>query len=82
MTAVIHEVFDKIIDSNNFTVGGGAGSAGAMSAGLVSMVCRLSTGTDLGLEDKKYVTLSTELDQIAEKLKQGAYDDEVAFLKI
>ena len=34
----------KVIDSNNFTVGGGAASAvaGAMAAGMISMVARLS----------------------------------------
>lgn len=75
---------DKITDSKNTTVGGGAASAlaGAQAAGLVGMVLRLSAGKGLGLADEHFLTLAEELDIIAEKLKLGAVKDEEAFLKI
>lgn len=80
----IYEILDKIIDSKNTTVGGGAASAlaGAQAAGLASMVLRLSIGKGLGLTDEYGLSLAEELDIIAEKLKLGAENDEAAFLKI
>lgn len=80
----VYEVLDKIMDSSDFTVGGGAASAvaGAMSAGLIGMVSRLSAGKKLGLTDEQYAIFSNELDQISKKLKQGSCDDEAAFLNI
>lgn len=80
----VYEILDKIIDSQNTTVGGGAASslAGAQAAGLAGMVSRLSAGKGLGLTDERYLSLAEELDAIAEKLKQGAVNDEGAFLKI
>ena len=80
----VYEVFDKILDSGNTTVGGGAASAiaGAMAAGLVAMVSRLSKGKELGLRDDDYDRLADELDGIVIQQKQGACDDEAAFLMI
>ena len=80
----VYEVFDKIVDSNNTTVGGGAASAlaGAMAAGMAGMVAGLSKGRELGLEDGHYDRLKDELDGIASQQKQGACDDERAFLMI
>lgn len=80
----IYEILDKIIDSKNTTVGGGAASAlaGAQAAGLAGMVSRLSAGKGLGLADERYLILADELDVISEKLKLGAVNDEDAFLKI
>lgn len=80
----VYEILDKIIDSKNTTVGGGAASAlaGAQAAGLAGMVSRLSAGKGLGLTDERCFSLAEELDAIAEKLKLGAVNDEEAFLKI
>lgn len=80
----IYDIFDKITNSANFTVGGGAASAvaGAMAASLISMVSRLSTDKNLGLKNEQYIAFSEELDLVAKELKQGACDDEIAFLKI
>lgn len=38
------DVFNKVVDSDDFTVGGGSASAlaGAMAAGMASMVAKLS----------------------------------------
>ena len=80
----LYRVLDKILDSRNTTVGGGAASAvaGAMAAGLVGMVARLSLGKDYGLPDERYLTLAEELDGLVRELTQGAQDDERAFLGI
>ena len=78
------EILEKIIDSNNFTVGGGASSAlsGAMGAGMISMVSRLSIKKDYGLEDEEYKKISDLADQLAQKLINGSKKDEEAFLMI
>ena len=78
------DVLDKILDSNNTTVGGGSAAAisGAMAAGLISMVARLSTGKDYGLEDEEYIVLADELDQLSLDLLKGAEDDTKAYLLI
>jgi formiminotetrahydrofolate cyclodeaminase len=80
----IEEIFGKVTDSGDATVGGGAASAlaGAMAAGLVSMVSLLSRGKGLGLDDACYVGFSEELDAISREFRAGAYADEAAFLKI
>lgn len=80
----VYEILDKIIDSKNTTVGGGAASAlaGAQAAGLAGMAARLSAGKGLGLTDERCLALAEELDIIAEKLKLGAINDEEAFLRI
>ncbi|MDR3254539.1 MAG: cyclodeaminase/cyclohydrolase family protein [Synergistaceae bacterium] len=80
----IEEIFGKVTDSGDATVGGGAASAiaGAMAAGLVSMVSLLSRGRELGLDDAAYVGFAEELKAISEEFRAGAYADEVAFLGI
>ncbi|QEK13547.1 formiminotransferase-cyclodeaminase [Crassaminicella thermophila] len=72
------------MDSDNFTVGGGAASAlaGAMAAGMIAMVAKLSTKKDYGLTVDKYHEISKEADQLAKKLIFGAEEDEKAFCKI
>lgn len=77
-------MLEKVIDSNNFTVGGGAASAlaGAMAAGMISMVAKLSTKKDYGLTVDKYNDISKEADKLAKDLLIGAQEDEEAFCKI
>ena len=78
------DVLENILDSVDVTVGGGSASAlsGAMAAGLIGMVARLSLGKEYGLEDSQYTELADELDQINKKLIQGVEEDAKAYLTI
>lgn len=78
------EMIKKVIDSDNFTVGGGAASAlaGAMAAGMISMVAKLSLKKDYGLTVDEYKGVSKEADKLAKELLVGAQEDEKAFCKI
>ena len=71
---IFYEVVEKIMDSRDVTVGGGSASAvaGAMAAGLVGMVSRLSVGKEYGLPDERYLEIAEELDELAVQLKEGA----------
>lgn len=78
------DVLDKILDSQDVTVGGGSASAisGAMAAGLIGMAARLSTGKEYGFIDKVYLDLSDELDKISKELLEGSKKDTEAYLLI
>ncbi len=78
------KILEQILDSNDFTVGGGAASAmaGAMAAGLISMVAKLSLNKDYGLTDEQYKSVAEEGDALAKELILGAEEDRQAFLKI
>lgn len=78
------DVLDKILDTNDVTVGGGSASAisGAMAAGLIGMVARLSTGKDYGLTDRVYLELADELDKLSKELLKGSEKDTEAYLLI
>lgn len=81
---MLNEVIEKILDSRDTTVGGGSASAvaGAMAAGLVGMVARLSTGKKYGLSDKRYLDIAEELDGLVIRLKNGAVEDTQSYLGI
>jgi formiminotetrahydrofolate cyclodeaminase len=78
----VYSVLDQVWDTKNFNVGGGAAAAvaGAMAAGLVGMVARLSTGKDSELIDERYEEIAAEMDFLCQELQAGAKEDEKAFL--
>lgn len=77
-------VLENILDSKDVTVGGGSASAlsGAMAAGLIGMVARLSLNKDYGLEDSKYIELADELDKLNKELLEGVEEDAKAYSMI
>ncbi|MDY0235270.1 MAG: cyclodeaminase/cyclohydrolase family protein [Gudongella sp.] len=77
-------VVENILSSEDVTVGGGSASAfsGAMAAGLIGMVARLSVGKDYGMTDKEYISYAEELDMLNEKLIQGVQKDADAYMGI
>ncbi|WP_207653897.1 cyclodeaminase/cyclohydrolase family protein [Clostridium sp. BSD9I1] len=78
------DALNKIIDSRDFTVGGGSAAAlaGAMAAGLIGMVARLSTKKEYGLSAEKYICIADKLDEIGKNLLDGAVKDTDSFKKI
>lgn len=78
------DVMDKIIDSEDTTVGGGSASAmsGAMASGLIGMVARLSTKKDFGLTKERYLEIADRLDFLCRELLKGAEEDTKAYLLI
>lgn len=75
------DVFDKLINSYDVTVGGGSASAisGAMAAGLVGMVSRLFVKQEYGLTADEYLEIARKADDITVELLYGAEEDAYAF---
>ena len=78
------EILEKIIDSEDFTVGGGSASAlaGAMAAGLIGMVARLSTKKEYGLSVEQYIEIADKGDKLSKELILGAKEDRESFKQI
>jgi len=78
------EILGKVIDSDDFTVGGGSASsiAGAMASGMISMVSKLSMQKPVKLTIEEYEKISLEADNLAKQLLKGAVDDTKAYCMI
>lgn len=79
-----HEILDKILDAKDATVGGGSAAAlsGAMAAGLLGMVARLSVGKDYGCPPEECTRSADELDTLAGELLRGSVADTEAYCLI
>lgn len=75
---------EKILDSRDATAGGStaAAMAGAMACGLIGMTARLSVMKCYGLEDRQYLELAEELDEMSFKLLRGVQEDHKAYENI
>jgi formiminotetrahydrofolate cyclodeaminase len=79
-----HDVLEKILDTNDATVGGGSAAAlsGAMAAGLIGMVALLSVGKDYGLPDEEYRDIERRCGALRQELLAGCMEDTVAYGRI
>lgn len=77
-------ILKQVLDSKDFTVGGGSAAAlaGAMAAGLVGMVAQLSVKKDYGLSPERNNEIAEEADNLVKELLSGAVEDTQAFSMI
>jgi formiminotetrahydrofolate cyclodeaminase len=76
--------FQKVLDPNDNSTGGGTASAvaGAMAAALVAMVARLSIGRKGSKEASFYQTLISEAERLSTELFTGGRRDAEAFAAV
>lgn len=84
MNLDVATVLDKIMDSDDTTVGGGSASAlsGAMAAGMISMVAKLSKKKPVNFTPEQYDAIAAECDELSARLRQGCVDDTLAYRMI
>jgi len=84
MDAHMIEVLDKVLDPDDTTVGGGATSAavGAMAAGMIGMVAKLSRKKPVNFTVERYDEIAAECEQLEGQLKQGCINDALAYQMI
>lgn len=77
-------IVSKLLDSDDTTVGGGAGSAltAAMAASIVSMVAKLSRKKSVHLTVEEYEHIAAESDQLSQLLQKGCVEDYRAYCGI
>lgn len=78
------DIFDMVVNSDDFTAGGGSASAlaGAMAGGMVSMVAKLSHAKPVNLTVPEYEAVSKEADALAKELLRGSEQDNEAYCMI
>jgi formiminotetrahydrofolate cyclodeaminase len=76
--------FQKVLDPNDNSTGGGTASAvaGAMAAALVAMVARLSIGRENSKDASFYKSLISEAEQLSSELFTGGRKDSEAFAHV
>lgn len=74
-------ILERVIDSQDRTVGGGSAAAlaGSMAAGLAGLVARLSESGAFGLDSARCGALAHEADALAAQLRRGALADADAY---
>ena len=84
MNEKILDVLNKIMDSNDTTVGGGSASAlsVAMDAGMIGMVAKLSKKNPVNFTVEQYDEIAQECDRLMEQLREGCIRDTEAYCMI
>lgn len=84
MNPALTDILTKLMNSDDTTVGGGCASAlsGAMAAGMVSMVAKLSKKKPAGLTPAQYDEIAAECDDLVLRLEQGCAEDARAYRMI
>lgn len=78
------EIIKSIVDSNDFSVGGGSAAAvtAGMASALVAMVAKLSLNKDYGLTSKEYSEIASRADELSDALLEGSENDAQAFAMV